>query len=185
MNPLVEAARAIQELCVERGLGFCFIGGLAVLRWGEPRLTRDVDLTVLAPYGSEPEVVDTLVQRFDARLPDARAFAIENRVVLLRAANGTPIDVALGAIEFEQRAVARATAWDVSGTSLVTCSAEDLVVQKAFAGRAQDWLDIEGIAARRSTDLDRALILLEVEPLLALRKAPADVDRLRGLLSRA
>lgn len=50
---LVEGAAEIQAFCREAALAFCFIGGLAVLRWGEPRLTRDVDVTVLAEYGSE------------------------------------------------------------------------------------------------------------------------------------
>jgi hypothetical protein len=49
MNPLFAAAAAVQDLCRERDWGFWFIGGLAVLRWGEPRLTRDIDLTVLVP----------------------------------------------------------------------------------------------------------------------------------------
>jgi hypothetical protein len=55
---LFVAAVAVQDLCRERDWGFCFIGGLAVLRWGEPRLTRDIDLTILASFGAEKAVVD-------------------------------------------------------------------------------------------------------------------------------
>lgn len=103
MNPLFAAADEIQTVCVSQGWGFCVIGGLAVVRWGEPRLTRDVDLTVMAPLGSEAVIADALLDRFEPRHDDARAFALENRVVLLRAANGTPVDVALGALDFEAR----------------------------------------------------------------------------------
>lgn len=42
MNPLFAAAAEIQQLCVQAEWPFCFIGGIAVLRWGEPRVTRDV-----------------------------------------------------------------------------------------------------------------------------------------------
>lgn len=63
MNPLFVAAAAVQELCRERDWGFCFIGGLAVLWWGEPRLTRDIDLTILAGFGAEGAVVDGLLER--------------------------------------------------------------------------------------------------------------------------
>lgn len=39
MNPVFGAALEVQELCRGKGWRFCFIGGLAVQRWGEPRLT--------------------------------------------------------------------------------------------------------------------------------------------------
>jgi hypothetical protein len=53
---------------------------------------------------------------------------------------------------------------------LITCSAEDLVVLKVFAGRPQDWLDVEGILARQNNRLNRMLILEEVRPLLVLKE---------------
>ncbi len=62
---------------------------------------------------------------------------------------GIPVDVALGAMPFEERAVARASEFVIQpGVTLVTCSAEDLIVFKAFAGHERAWLDIEGIALR-------------------------------------
>ncbi len=41
---------------------FCFIGGIVVQRWGEPRTTDDIELTVLANLKEEPEIVDQLLQ---------------------------------------------------------------------------------------------------------------------------
>ncbi|HQU45812.1 MAG TPA: DUF6036 family nucleotidyltransferase, partial [Pirellulales bacterium] len=55
---------------------------------------------------------------------------------------------------------------------LVTASAEDLVVSKAFANRPQDWLDIEGILSVRSDDLDWSQIEEELGPLAELKEAP-------------
>jgi hypothetical protein len=48
------------------------IGGLAVQRWGEPRLARDVDVSLLCGWGNEETVVDALLGRFVARRDDAR-----------------------------------------------------------------------------------------------------------------
>ena len=48
-------------------------------RWGEPRATRDVDLTVLALYGDEVPVVEALLDRFTPRRTDAHEFALANR----------------------------------------------------------------------------------------------------------
>ncbi len=66
--------------------------------------------------------------------------------------------------------------------ALRTCSAEDLIVLKAFAGRPQDWLDVEGIITRRRGDLDARLILKEAVPLLDLKSASTDARRLLSLL---
>jgi len=55
VNPIFAAALEIQAFCQAHGFHFCFIGGLALQRWGEPRLTQDVDLTVISGFGREPE----------------------------------------------------------------------------------------------------------------------------------
>lgn len=154
-----------------------------MIRWGEPRLTRDVDLTILANYGAEHTVIDSLLQRFEARIANARDFALQNRVVLVLAGNEIPVDVALGALDFERRAVRRASWWTIGDARLFTCSAEDLIVHKAFAGRDQDWLDVEGIVTRQGKVLDRTLVLDELAPLLELKGTIGDLERLRRVLS--
>jgi hypothetical protein len=186
VNRLLAAALDLQRFCRTRGWRFCFIGGLAVQRWGEPRLTQDADLTVITGFGSEAPFVDALLGQFRGRLPDTRDFALRTRVVLLRSADGVPLDVSLGAMPFEERAVARASDFEPApGVVLMTCSAEDLIVYKAFAGRVQDWLDIEGIAVRQGARLDNRLIWAEVVPLLELKECPQDAGRLRTILDRA
>jgi len=96
---------------------------------------------------------------------------------------GEPIS--LGAMPFEERAVARGSPFALDGDrSILTCSAEDLVVLKAFAGRDQDWLDIEGVITRRGPALEAALILRELEPLLELKEDMRALGRVRGLLER-
>lgn len=183
MNPIFAAAREIQEFCRERGWRFCIIGGLAVQRWGEPRLTRDVDVTLLTGFGGEPAFIDELLARFSPRLPDARDFALRNRVVLVSSSDGVPIDIALGAMPFEEEAVSRATAFRVApDLELATCSAEDLIVFKTFAGRPRDWLDIEGIVTRQGAKLDAPLIWSELLPLLELKEDSEAEERLRRLI---
>ena len=43
-SPLMEAVRRFHALCSSRGLPYCVIGGLAVVRNGYPRTTVDVDI---------------------------------------------------------------------------------------------------------------------------------------------
>jgi len=51
VNRVFEAALEIDRFCRERLWPFCIIGGVAVQRWGEPRGTQDVDLTILTGFG--------------------------------------------------------------------------------------------------------------------------------------
>ncbi len=186
MSLLYDTASDIQRICRASGWRFCFIGGIAVQRWGEPRFTHDADLTLLTGYGNESAYIERLLEEFDPRAPDAAAFALKSRVLLLKAPNGIPIDVSLGAIDFEARMIQRASDWDAAdGVALTTCGADDLVVLKAFAGRDQDWVDIRTIATRKSRELDTDLIFRELAPLLELKEDTETEQRLRKLFSKA
>jgi hypothetical protein len=85
---------------------------------------------------------------------------------------------------FEQRCVGRASDFDFgAGFRLLTCSAEDLIVLKAFASRPQDWIDIESVVVRQRRTLDWTQVFDELEPLVALREMPETLDRLQQLRS--
>jgi len=185
INRVFLAAEELQEQLLSGGFLFCFIGGLAVQRWGEPRMTRDADATLLTNFTEDDRAISFLLGKFIPRRPDAGDFARRNRVLLIRASNGVDIDVALGAVDFEQRSVSRASEWKHrKDHSLKTCSAEDLVVYKAFASRERDWLDIDGICARQGAKLGVSLVLAELEPLAVLKDDPEILPRLRRTFSR-
>ena len=70
MNALIQAAVDVQAVCVEHDWRFCFIGGLAVQRWGEPRETVDVDVTLLTGFADERRYVSVLIDSFQPRIDD-------------------------------------------------------------------------------------------------------------------
>lgn len=70
--PLVAAALELQRCLQHAAIPACIIGGLAVQRWGEPRATQDVDITVLAPPGDEAGAMDVLLSAFTLRAGGAR-----------------------------------------------------------------------------------------------------------------
>jgi hypothetical protein len=155
MNPLFVAAKeafaALQELKVPA----CLIGGLAVQRWGEPRLTLDIDLTLSIDLETEEQVVDGLLKPFAPRIPDAKTFALTRRVLLVEASNGIGMDLALGITSFEAKTVERSSPYEfASGFVFPTCSAEDLIVHKCFAGRGRDLADVETVIVRNPGKLD-------------------------------
>ena len=189
MNPsapsrLIEAALEIQEFCEHHRWPFCFIGGIAVLHWGEARLTRDADLTIFTGIGREQYFIEEILMKFKSRIEDARAFALEHRVILLYATNRIPVDISLGALPFEESAVKGAAMQEITpGINLRLCSPAALVVYKVFAGRPQDWLDVEGIVVRRGHEIDWAHLRQELGQLLRLKEDSESLPRLEGLLT--
>ena len=182
MDDLIVAARQLQDILEELELPFCFIGGLANLQWGEPRLTQDLDLTVLAGWGDEEQIIDLLLDKVSPRFKDAREFAINNWVLLLQSEGGIPIDLALGAIPFEEGAINRSHDISMGGTPLRLCTAEDLIIMKAFANRNRDWIDIEGILIRQQNRLDSSYIQEQIKILAEAKPNEPIVERLSGLL---
>ena len=118
-------------------------------------------------------------------MPDARRFALEHRVVLVETADRIPLDISLGGLPYEGRVVERASPFVLSSeATFTTCAAEDLVVLKAFAGRVQGWLDIEGVVVRQGGGLDRDLVLDELRPLLDLKEDTEAEPRLAALFRK-
>jgi len=178
---LLAAASEVQRFFKRHKWQFCIIGGLAVLRWGEPRTTQDVDVSLLTGFRGEEKFVDAILEQFVPRMDDARQFALTNRVVLCRASNGVTLDIVLAGWPFEERAIRRASAYRFAPrVSLVTASAEDMIVMKAFAGREMDWRDIRGIVETQPA-LDWRYIEREAKPLLDLKDDLSWLDRLRAL----
>jgi hypothetical protein len=181
---ILEAASEVQHFCQQRRWPFCFIGGIAVQRWGEPRLTQDVDLTLLTGFGNEESFTDAVLEIFQPRRPDAREFALSRRVLLVRTGSGVSVDIALGAFPFEERSIQRASDWTwAEKQSLITCSAEDLIVHKTFAGRNLDWGDVERVLIRQHGKLDWKQIRAELKPLLELKGDLEAMDKLEGMLA--
>jgi hypothetical protein len=139
MNTLFAAAAGVERFCRAQGWRFCIIGGMAVQRWGEPRQTRDVDVTILTGLGGEERFIDAILQEYRGRIAGAREFAVEHRVVLAETSDGTPLDISLGGLPYAGRVIERSSRFSIAPeTDVTTCSAEDLIVLKAFADRAQE-----------------------------------------------
>ncbi len=182
MHELLELAIELQSFCLQRDWKFCFIGGLAVQHWAEARTTKAVDLTLLTGFGGEETYIDEWLRHYEPRRPDARYFALTRRVLLLWSKRQLAIDIALGALPFEEDSVRRASDVEVvRGVTLRFCSAEDLIVMKAFANRDRDWRDVETTILRQRNSLDWKYILKQIEPLVLLKEEPEIVARLESL----
>ena len=65
VEELLATASNLENYFQGQGWRFCFIGGVAVQRWGEPRFTQDIDLTLIAGFGEEEQFVDALLRKLE------------------------------------------------------------------------------------------------------------------------
>jgi hypothetical protein len=184
VKDVLAAAAELQNFCEEQDWRFCFIGGVAVQRWSQPRFTHDADMTLLTGIGSEEKFIEKLLSHYRPRFEGEETLALRSRVLRLESSGGVPLDVALGAFPFEERSIARATPWKAkrAHNPLITCSAEDLIVHKAFADRKQDWIDLEGVIIRQGRKLNIEQIWEELRPLVALKEEPEILAKLERIL---
>ena len=189
MNPL-QAAAQIARWLEERGIRHFFIGGIALQHWGEPRLTRDVDVTVLVSAGELGAFVDEVFRHFRPRIPEARDFALQHRVLLLETEEGVPVDLSLGIPGYEEEVWANSIEVEFPGVGkLRLISPEDLIIHKCVAGRPRDREDVEGILIRQRLRLNLQRIrtwltafreVIEThDPLLLLEEALRRVQKQR------
>jgi len=185
MNALFRAGLEIQQLLETLNWPFCFIGGLAVIRWGELRMTQDIDLCLLCGFGKEAKYAQVLLDNFQARIPDALTFALTNRVLLVSTSNGVAADISLSGLPFEEEMIKRSSPFDFyPDCSLITCSVEDLIVLKAFADRTKDWMDVESIILRQGNNLDMDYVLRQLSPLCDIKGASEIITRLKNLAGK-
>lgn len=143
-------------------------GAQAVVVYGRPRLTADIDITI----DLEPEAAMLLVGRLRAagfvpRVEDLQSFLQRTRVLpLVHEKTGIPIDAVLGGAGIEREFLAHARTLEFGGLKLPVISPEDLVVTKILAGRSKDLEDARSVLTEQGSGLDldrvrRWLSLLE------------------------
>ena len=178
------SALLLQDFLEKHAFRFCIIGGLAVARWGRIRATQDADVSLFTGFEDEERIIDRLLSHFEPRRPDTREFALQYRILLLNSPTKVGLDIALAGLPFEERAIERSSYFEfIPGASLRTCSAEDLLVYKAFAGRGTDWDDCESIIEKQKGTLNIEQILSEISFLASLKEEPEIVERLAKMLT--
>ena len=162
---LADAAQVLET----RGIRFALIGGLAVSLRGQPRMTVDVDLVILADIDQALRLAQELSSTpFEPLFPGVEEVVARSFILPLRhRATGIRVDVAIGMSGFEQQAVSRATTVTIGDVRVPVVAVEDLLVMKALAGRPQDDQDIRGLVAAQRDAIDWPACLDVAEKLCA------------------
>lgn len=187
MIALLKTAERIQVFLNQTGLKFCFIGGLAVVRWGPLRFTNDVDLTLYTGFVNDELIINKVLSRYQSRIDNPMEFALTKRILLLNdSENNITIDLSLGGMPFEERMISRSSLFEFQKELFIrTCSAEDLIVMKVFAGRERDWGDVRGILDRNQNKLNFEIIISELKELVEIiPEKEINLRKLQNMMSK-
>jgi predicted nucleotidyltransferase len=157
-GPLLTAIAAATRWLDGAGVPSAIIGGIAASLLGRPRVTKDVDLVVLAEESTWAELLASgKLHGIVPRVEDALEFARTTRVLLLlHEPSGVELDISFASLPFERELIERATVRSVRGVSFKLATPEDLLIMKALALRPRDIADIEGILTLvEQLDLER------------------------------
>jgi len=156
LQPTAELLAALAAVLRARGTRWYLFGAQAVIIWGAPRLSADVDITVEI----EPEEADGFVAMmeqagFALRIRDVEDFVARTRVIpFVHLETAIPVDVVLAGPGLEEQFLDRVRDVEVAGMTLPVISPEDLIVTKILAGRPKDIEDVRGILRERESSLD-------------------------------
>jgi len=149
------------------GLPYMMIGGQAVLLYGTPRMTKDIDITLGVDVRGLESLLPGLVAMGLEIIPkEFRSFVVRTSVLPTRdERSGIRVDFIFSFTPYERQAILRSKAVLLGGTHVMFASAEDVIIHKIFAGRPRDLEDVRSILLK-NPDLDKRYIrkwLIEFE----------------------
>ena len=133
------------------------IGGQAVLIYGEPRLTKDIDITIgLGPDHTDMILLMAKKAGFQVLVHDPHDFIRKTMLLpLLDQKSSIRIDMIFSFSPYELQAINRAVNVKILGKQVRFASLEDLIIHKIIAGRPRDGEDVKCILLKnRSYDRD-------------------------------
>ena len=142
--------RLLKKIAIQLKKGaipYMVIGGQAVLLYGEPRLTRDIDIT-LGMGVNGLDKVKKIIKTIGLKIlvEKERKFVERNMVLpTLEKKSGIRVDFIFSFSPYERQAIERAKDIKLGRTLVKFASLEDVVIHKVIAGRARDLEDVRSI----------------------------------------
>ena len=139
--------KKIAEALQAGNTSYMIIGGQAVLLYGEPRLTKDIDITLGVGIDSLPHI-KRIVESINLKplVEDIESFVKETMVFpVVEENSGIRVDLIFSFSPYERQAIDRTTAVFVEDVPVMFASLEDVVIQKIISGRPRDLEDIRAI----------------------------------------
>lgn len=153
---LAKISRGLNSLKIS----YMVIGGQAVLVYGEPRLTKDIDITLGVGVDHLDNILN-LVKRlgFDILVDDVQGFVKKTMTLpVVDKESGIRLDLIFSFSDYERQAIANAKKIKIGGAAVSFASLEDVVIHKIIAGRPRDLEDVKSVLLK-SRNYDSKYIL--------------------------
>jgi len=130
-----------------QNIPYMIIGGQAVLLYGEPRLTKDIDVTL----GIGSEGLDQVMQsvdnlKFKILVPEPEDFVRETMVLpTIHEKSGIRVDFIFSFSAYEHQAIKNAKQIKIGAQNVSFASLEDVIIHKIIAGRPRDLEDVRSV----------------------------------------
>jgi len=185
MEKLFQSILALQRRLCDAGISSIVIGGIAVGVWGDPRVTRDIDLKVLAERDDAERLWAALSSNYTALMPDPIRDLKGMGFLFVEDASGTRLDLLLADTPYDAQAIRRGREVELEpGATVKMCSPEDLIIYKMISTRPRDTADAESVIRRQSSKLDDDYVLdwlRQFEQALDDSTLVAEYKRLRNI----
>lgn len=135
---------------------YMIIGGQAVLLYGTPRLTRDIDI-ILGIDTDNFQLIETACKDLSLKiLPDnPQDFARDTKVLPVEEPESKiRVDFIFSFTPYEQQAIERSKKIMMDGYPVRFASCEDVIVHKMLAARAVDAEDVKNILIKNKNSID-------------------------------
>jgi hypothetical protein len=187
MNSFKEQLRCLTKVFSLLEIEYAILGGLAVMIYGEPRLTVDIDVNI-----------SIAKEKIDVFLKTARKFGFypipKNIKLFIKSTGVIPLkfkkgktegrsDIILAENHLEYAAIKRARIKKIDSISVKVVSPEDLIIHKITSDRPRDVADVGGILIRQKGKLDKEYILLWLKRIAKANKKPELLKEFKSALS--
>ncbi|OQY03329.1 MAG: hypothetical protein B6I25_08210 [Planctomycetales bacterium 4572_13] len=143
-----------------QNIPYMIIGGQAVLLYGRPRLTRDIDITLGIDVDDYTKI-ESLCRALNLKMlvEDPESFAVDTHVLPTEdTAARIRIDFIFSFMPYERQAIENAKSVQIGDFSAKFASCEDIIIHKMIAGRAIDKEDIKSILSKNRDSIDMVYI---------------------------
>ncbi len=160
MENYLRSIIALQGHLQQVGIPSIVVGGVAVAAWGEPRVTRDVDLKIQLPRQEAGRLLEILSSGYEMLLPDPGEALRKQGMVFIQDTFGTRLDLLLADTPYDANAIQRGRQHEVQpGLVIRVCSPEDLIIYKLISTRLRDHEDVESVIRRQGNALDDKYVI--------------------------
>jgi predicted nucleotidyltransferase len=143
--------RRIASALQKHDIPYMVIGGQAVLLYGEPRLTKDIDITLGVGIDFLIQIerivklagLSPLVSNVADFVKETMVFPVQDRK------SGIRVDFIFSSSSYEKQAIQRALGVHFGKTMVKFAAVEDVIIHKVIAGRARDMEDVQAIMLKK------------------------------------